>query len=452
MTDSKSLLTLVLAIIVIIGVGAAAIAYGPAILNKINQSSINTNQNQTNENQTNQNGNVTSFEGNITQIKSFDNGTYIVTVQAPVSAAKDKQYQDNIVQVLKKKAGQFANICTITITTKDNASSQLIYEKHNSIACKHIPPVVPPTPTPVPVPPVVNETPPVVVVPPIINNTVDNNTEPNPVPIPVCKDNEHLHDGVCMPNPTPVPTPTPQPVSNETIKVILTGDIGTNTDSTSVFNAIKKQNADNVVILGDLGYSSSLSWFKSTYGTLGNKLNCVIGNHDSASEDGSSAVDKEAKAYCANSYYFKKNHVLFLGFNTNGDLNLQGTEAAKLLTNTAFMNGIKSIHIMSHKPCAVAPNAHHPLEIKAFCDFIKSKIPTGVKQYYDQAHNHVMSASADGTYKTIGAGGKSHYTCGVSAAFPFCDNAHFGFLEYTIQPDGTTTSQFEDYNGKVIQK
>ena len=447
MTDNKSLLTLVLAIIVIIVVGAVAIVYGPAILNKINQSYINTNQNQTNENQTNQN--ITQFEGNITQIKSFDNGTYIVTVQAPVSAAKDKQYQDNIVQVLKKKAGQFSNICTISITTKDNNMSRLIYEKPNSIACKHIPPVVPPTP--VPVPPVINETPPVVI-PPVINNTIDNNTEPNPVP--VCPTGSFWNElqKQCQTIFVEPPPPQPQPVENNTIKVILTGDIENSPAGVSVFNQIKAQNPDNVVVLGDLGYSSSLKWFKSTYGSLGNKINCVIGNHDAANEDGSAAVEKEARAYCSDSYYFKKNHVLFLGFNTNGDLSTQATAASGLLTNKDFMNGIKSVHIMSHKPCATTPNPHHPVEakVKVFCDIIKSKIPIGVKSYYDQAHNHVMSSSADGTYKTIGAGGKSHYTCAVSAAFPFCDNAHFGFLEYIIKADGTMRSQFMDYNGKVI--
>jgi len=420
MADKKYVLTLVATIAVVLGVGAAAIVYGPAILDKINQNPTN--------NQTIQNGNVTSFQGNITNITSFDNGTYIVTVQAPVSAEKDSKYQDNIVKALKKQAGQFANICTISITTKDNNQSRLIYEKPNSIACKHLPPVIPPIVNETP--PVVNETPPVVV-PPIINNTA-NNTEPNVPP-------------VVMP-----PTP-PIPEGNKTLKIILTGDIGTNTDSMSVFNAIKAKNPDNVIVLGDLGYGSDLSWFKKTYGSLGNKVSCILGNHESANEDGTAKLQTEAAAYCTNSYYFKKNHALFLGFNTNGDLNKQGNEAAKLLDNPSFMTGIKSVHILSHKPCAVAPNSHHPLEIKAFCDFIKSKIPTNVKAYYDQAHNHVMSASADGTYKTIGAGGKSHYTCGVNAAFPFCDNGHFGYLQYDIKPDGTTTSAFYDYKGSIVK-
>ena len=117
------------------------------------------------------------------------------------------------------------------------------------------------------------------------------------------------------------------------------------------------------------------------------------------------------------------------------------------------MNGIKSVHVLSHKPCAVPPNAHHAVEsdVKTFCNSLIPKIPSGVKVFFDQAHNHVLSSSADGMYKTSGAGGKSHYECGTSTAFPFCNNTKYGFLEYTIQPDGTTTSQFLDASGGIIK-
>ncbi len=279
---------------------------------------------------------------------------------------------------------------------------------------------------------------------------------PKVAPLPShCEPDEHLVDNICIPNtpePTPTPTPTPTPVPEPTatnMKVILVGDIEDSTAGNAVFNQIKVQNPTNVLVLGDLGYESNLAWFKSTYGTFGNKVNCVLGNHDAANEDGSSSIEKEALQYCANSYYIKKNHVLFLAFNTNGDLTKQATDAGKLLTNTDFMNGVKSVHIVSHKPCAVPPNAHHPVEIKTFCDAVKAKIPSTIKVYYDQAHNHIYSRSVDGTYKQIGTGGKSHYTCGISADFPICLNQYYGFGEYIIKPDGTTTFEFKDYNGVV---
>ena len=294
-------------------------------------------------------------------------------------------------------------------------------------------------------------TPPPVVEPPVclptqFYNTTSKLCQDKPITDPTCPPTQFYNDTSKQCQDLPQ---QPQPNST-TIKVIMLGDVADGSSGTSVFNAVKTQNADNVVVLGDLGYASSLSWFKQTYGSLGNKLNCVVGNHESANEDGTSSLESETKKYCSNTYYFKKNNVLFLGFNTNGDLTAQATSAGKLLQSSAFMQGIKSVHIMSHKGCAVPPNSHHTVEVKSFCDAIKAKIPSTVKAYYDSAHNHVMSSSTDGVYKQSGAGGKSHYECGTDSQFNWCNNSNYGFLVYTIKPDGTTTWQFVDYNGRVL--
>ena len=294
-------------------------------------------------------------------------------------------------------------------------------------------------------------TPPPVIEPPVclptqFYNTTSKLCQDKPITDPTCPPTQFYNDTSKQCQDLPQ---QPQPNAT-TIKVIMLGDVADGSSGTSVFNAVKTQNADNVVVLGDLGYASSLSWFKQTYGSLGNKLNCVVGNHESANEDGTSSLESETKKYCSNTYYFKKNNVLFLGFNTNGDLTAQATSAGKLLQSSAFMQGIKSVHIMSHKGCAVPPNSHHTVEVKSFCDAIKAKIPSTVKAYYDSAHNHVMSSSTDGVYKQSGAGGKSHYECGTDSQFNWCNNSNYGFLVYTIKPDGTTTWQFVDYNGKVL--
>lgn len=294
---------------------------------------------------------------------------------------------------------------------------------------------------------------------PIVNQT----PVPIPTPTPTCPPDSFFNktsqkcDPVVIPNPVPVPTPvptpqpTPAPVFNQTLKIIITGDVEEGNAGTAVFNRIKAENPTNVFVLGDLGYEDNLQWFKSTYAKLGNLMNCVLGNHEARNEDGSSSLEAEAIALCGNNFYMKKGPTLFLFFNTNSDLVKAATESGKLLTNPDFMKGIKSVHINSHKGCAVPPNSHHGLEIKSFCDAIKSKIPSNVKAIYNSAHNHVLSSSADGTYKQSGAGGRSHYECGENTAFPFCNNSSYGFLEYTIKPDGTTTYIFKDYNGKLLQ-
>ena len=305
---------------------------------------------------------------------------------------------------------------------------------------------------------------PIPVEPPIINNTPDNNTIPNPPPPvppvnntpptppkPTCTADQVYNATTNKCDPKPVVTPPPEPVPVKDIHFIVVGDVDDNTGGTGVFNAIKAKNPDIVAVLGDLGYGDNLAWFKSTYGKL--NMVCVPGNHESANEDGTTSIEKETQQFCSLPWYFKFNHVLFIGANTNGDLSTQSTQIQGLLSNAENMKDVKQVHLLTHKPCATFPNAHHPVEknVKAFCDTIRSKVPTGVKFVNDAGHNHVFSANKDQTQITSGAGGRSHYTCGVSTEFPFCDNVHFGYADYLIKTDGTSTLTFYDFNGKIVK-
>ena len=294
--------------------------------------------------------------------------------------------------------------------------------------------------------------------PPVINNTVDNDTVPNPIPIPIPPIINDTQPPVINETQPPVVNetpPVPEPTGTDK-KVIVVGDIDDSTGGKAVFNTIKSKNADAVVVAGDLGYDSTLSWFKSTYGTL--KMVCVPGNHEDDAEDGSAALEKETLAYCSNPFYFKLNGVLFLGINTNGNIDVELGQAQQLVMNPQFMAGIKEVHLLTHKPCATPPNSHHPAnedeaakDVVTLCNSLKAKIPTGVKFVSDSAHNHVLSTSADGMYKTSGAGGRNHYECGTNTAFPWCDNTHYGYLEYIIKPDGTNSYHFYDSTGKVLR-
>jgi len=300
-----------------------------------------------------------------------------------------------------------------------------------------------------PVPPV-NNTPPTPVPP--VNNTP-------PTPIPTCKTDE-VYDPVtkeCVaknpqPSPTPTPTPTPTPLA---ITFTAVGDIEGDSAGTSVFNTLKKQNATYDFVLGDLGYAKDISWFKQTYGSLGDKMNCVGGNHESSNEDGTAALQAETLKYCGNSYWFKSGVNLFFFFNTNGDLDAQRVAADKALHNSTITAGVKNLFILSHKPYQTGPNQHHPAteapKVVAMFAALEKSIPTGIKTYYIAGHNHVMSQSADKKFTTTGAGGRSHYTCAVNTAFPFCDNVHFGFVKVSVTATGQVTFQFLDYNGKIVK-
>ena len=211
--------------------------------------------------------------------------------------------------------------------------------------------------------------------------------------------------------------------TNDITKIALVGDIS----GTSIRDLIKEHNPDLVVALGDLGYESTLDTFKKDYGIF--NLKCLVGNHDSP-EDAGDPIVKEAPAYCGEWWNVKVGSTAMLfGFNTNGDLNNQ-LEAAKKIS----LRGIKTLIVMTHKPCYTTPNSHHPVEpnVKVFCDSLASSIPAGINVYYIAAHNHQLASTIDGTKFLSGGGGRSHYECGTDAVWNFCDNKNFGFLEVAI--------------------
>jgi hypothetical protein len=290
-------------------------------------------------------------------------------------------------------------------------------------------------------PPVVNET-----TPPVTNETtppIDNQTLP---PI----DNNQTIPPVTNETNPPVVNETQPPAVNDTgtVKnVIMVGDIYSTTGKT-VANSIKAKNPELVYLLGDLGYTSNLDYLKQTYGDLGDKLGCVIGNHEAP-------LIQQALAYCANDFYTKNfNHALFIGINTDGDLSAQQSQTINLLKNPKRMHGIETVHIMTHYPCKTPPNQHHPANeepaVVKMCDAIKAAAPSNVTLFFDNGHNHVLSESVTGQYKQSGGGGRDLYTCGTNAEFPFCKSS-YGFLEYTIQPNGDTTWKWYDKNGGLIQ-
>jgi hypothetical protein len=243
--------------------------------------------------------------------------------------------------------------------------------------------------------------------------TVYNTTKPNPLP------------------PTPIPPqPTPSPSPNgTTTKLCLVGDL----KGSTVPNMMKGCNYK--IGLGDLGYASDLSYFK------GLKFDrCVVGNHDSP-EDGSSALYKEALAYCGNQWSLKiGNATILIGMNTNGDTNSQLTAVKSILQVNSQM---KTVILLSHKGGHVPPNSHHPAEAATLYKQLEELIPTNVKLFEIAGHNHVSSSAPSMNWYQAGAGGKSFYSCGTDVVWTFCDNKSPMYLELTISnSDGAIAAKF----------
>jgi len=235
------------------------------------------------------------------------------------------------------------------------------------------------------------------------------------------------------PTPSPTPTPTPTPVPNPTgptTTVCLVGDL----KGSTVPNLMK--NCNLKIGLGDLGYQNDLSYFKSL-----NFNKCTIGNHDSP-EDGNANLYKEALAYCGDHWSLNiGNHTLMMGFNTNGDIQQQVTQAKQVLQSQA--NHLNTVIVVSHKGGHVPPNSHHPAEAATLYKNLEALIPANVKLVEVFAHNHVSSSAPSKNWYQAGSGGRSFYSCGVDQTWTYCDNTHLQFLQLTIDnSNGNTVANF----------
>ena len=238
------------------------------------------------------------------------------------------------------------------------------------------------------------------------------------------------------------PIVTPPPVIPAAgFKVCMVGDF----KDSKVFDAMKTHGCNYRIAIGDMGYNKNLDLLKSIAPDK-----CVIGNHDSA-EDESAAIEKEALAYCGDSWWTKfGSTTLLLGFNTNGDSAKQ-LNAAKSLLTPQFMQGLKNVIVVSHKGGHVFVNAHHPAEAKAFYTELEKLIPQSSIQLYEiSGHNHnSASADANGWY-IAGSGGRSFYQCGLDTDWTFCNNKTVAYLQATIPDSNMIAFNFIDTAGKTL--
>jgi len=90
--------------------------------------------------------------------------------------------------------------------------------------------------------------------------------------------------------PTITPTPGPTPVPG-TFSFGVTGDLGQNSNTTAVLNAIKNSGANFAIALGDFSYvngNSETAWCNFVKGTVGSTypFELISGNHEDAIRDG----------------------------------------------------------------------------------------------------------------------------------------------------------------------
>lgn len=266
---------------------------------------------------------------------------------------------------------------------------------------------------------------------------IKNDTLPIPEPLP-CTDDQHLDNGICVPNEPPKDNDTDTtPNATRNATVIVVGDL----DNKKVLGAITNANADYCFFLGDLEYSDFEAF--EDYLDICPVVKWVIGNHDD-----------DPKFDNMETWNVKTGQVLWIGFSSEGNYAEQKQIVQSYFNNQTLMQDVKAIHLLSHKPQDQPhPNSHHGLEkgVEDFSNFVEQITPQGVVLLKEWGHNHDFAESADGLEKEIGIGGREHYTCGTNTAWPVCINDEFGYYKYTVNLDtGESQGNLYGTNGEVL--
>jgi len=220
---------------------------------------------------------------------------------------------------------------------------------------------------------------------------------------------------------------------------------------------ILKDKPNLFIALGDLCYKQDLTNFTVTYNDFKNtnKLECVIGNHDSE-ENGNLRILNQALEYCGDHWYRKlaKNSTLLIGLNTNGNITLQTNWGQALVTNSSFMKGIVNVIILAHKPAHTPPGSDHRAEdstVKMFSAIVNSA-PNNVRVFEVAAHNHLMAESSNGQWFVSGAGSKRLYEYSPDSTWSFVNNKVQGYLQFKINnTDGMILgTHFYGIDGRLI--
>jgi len=244
---------------------------------------------------------------------------------------------------------------------------------------------------------------------------------------------------------------------NESGNITIIDAVGDLDCSKTLHDQIKNDNPTIFIALGDLCYKRDLTNFTITYTDLKNtnKLECLIGNHDSE-ENGNLKILNQASEYCGDHWYRKvaNNSTLLIGLNTNGNTSLQTNLGQALVTNSSFMKGIVNVIILAHKPAHTPPGSDHSPEnstVKMFSAIVNSA-PKNFRVFEVAAHNHLMAESSNGQWFISGAGSKKLYNFSPDSAWPFVNNKVQGYLQFKINnTDGMMFgAHFYGFDGRLI--
>jgi len=204
--------------------------------------------------------------------------------------------------------------------------------------------------------------------------------------------------------------------------------------SDKIFSLIKANTPDakRVLLLGDLGYSSSSKCIKISCDKY--QENCIptVGNHDKASDI------KKIFGKGDGVGWYKQNNVVFVGINSELSASTVKSKLVPIINRFDNDSSVDFIIPFEHKPFVTNPSAHHPeSDAKDYRKVILPVLQTSNKVIlvlFGHNHGYQQCSVGDINFITSGQGGRDPYSWGSKTD----DNCHFqetggqSYLEVTV--------------------
>ena len=261
--------------------------------------------------------------------------------------------------------------------------------------------------------------------------------------------------------------------SDNVINIVAAGDFGINENSIKTLKNIQSSNPEVILMLGDLGQSTSKDWIELSEPMDRNKMYIALG-------DGDLLERNEYLRYSAitDDYYsFDYQNIHFLAISTNEEKNnelgilsdvIQIDFIKDDLSNAADDPKTDWIVVFLHHPMYTSIPNLYSMDLRSLLQptfdlYGVDLVINGHKHVYERTNpvtfNNTITDNENCSYDdpngqiylTVGTGGHSHHQFKQKQSWSVVQNHNdFGFLNLKILEDRTIVGEFIANSGKIV--
>ena len=261
--------------------------------------------------------------------------------------------------------------------------------------------------------------------------------------------------------------------SDNVTNIVAAGDFGINENSIKTLKNIQSSNPEVILMLGDLGQSTSKDWIELSEPMDRNKMYIALG-------DGDLLERNEYLRYSAitDDYYsFDYQNIHFLAISTNEEKNnelgilsdvIQTDFIKDDLSNAADDPKTDWIVVFLHHPMYTSIHNQYSMDLRSLLQptfdlYGVDLVINGHKHVYERTNpvtfNNTITDNENCSYDdpngqiylTVGTGGHSHHQFKQKQSWSVVQNHNdFGFLNLKILEDRTIVGEFIANSGKIV--